>query len=218
MPRKRKASPSDRPRLVVQMWGTEVPEPRADAWGLSYSHALALIASRFPGWGLLVQARPLTPPESSSGSWFLSWQGPGPLDSQRLADLEAQLPLVLSSDAGDGGGGPFLSDELPDGLVRLRGLRAPLVVTAQQEAELEAILSEPDKEDLDRDVALELPLAPVGTVYTDPLESGDRWLDGAYGRLAEATKPRGKARVTKVDISDLKLILTQYRITATRRV
>jgi len=49
-------------------------------------------------------------------------------------------------------------------------------------------------------------------VTTDPLGSGDSWLDAAYGRLVEAAKPKGKTRVVKVGRTDLGLILSQFRI------
>lgn len=45
----------------------------------------------------------------------------------------------------------FITRKLPSGLIKIEALRQPLVVTAQQLAEIEATISEPDKEDPDKD-------------------------------------------------------------------
>ena len=57
----------------------------------------------------------------------------------------------------------------------------------------------------------------IGRVLTDPLESGDRGLDDAYGRLAAAVAAvKGRTRVLKVQASDLRLIVSQFRVMVDR--
>lgn len=51
-----------------------------------------------------------------------------------------------------------------------------------------------------------------GSLNTDSLDSGDAGLDAAYARLAEASRPVGKARVAKVNRDDLRLVVGQFRI------
>jgi hypothetical protein len=114
--------------------------------------------------------------------------------------------------------GPFItSPAAGEGLVRLLALARPLLVTELQAAEAEAILGEPDKEDPARRAWLEQRGEPVSAargyvLTTDPLGSGDAGLDASYGRLVAASRPKGKARVVRVDRTDLGSVLEQFRI------
>lgn len=56
-------------------------------------------------------------------------------------------------------------------------------------------------------------LVPFGSLGT-----GDRWLDEAFQRLANATDISGKTIKVKVDVSDLRCVLAQFMVDDAKRV